>query len=85
MVTTKKKKKQKVSFFTLLSLISSVLPLVLEMINRDEPSAQIGISFDPDSQKLSANVHSNFKKGSVTKGFVLDNASEKDVKSLLNP
>lgn len=82
-MATTKKKKQKVSFFTVLSLISSVLPLVVEMLNRDEPSAQIGIAFDPDTQKLQANVHSNFKNRSVTKGFVLDNIPTKDVKSLL--
>lgn len=66
-MATTKSKKRNVSFFSVLTLIMSILPIVIEFINRGEPNAQIDLTFDDNSQRLRAKVTSSDVNGSVSK------------------
>lgn len=66
-MATTSKKKRNVSFYSILSLIITILPIVMEFINRGEPNAQIDLTFDDNSQRLRAKVTSSDVDGSVSK------------------
>lgn len=50
--------RRKVSAFSVLSLITSVLPIVIEFLSSGEPNAQIDLTIDSRDNRLKAKVSS---------------------------
>lgn len=67
MATTKKRK---ISTFSVLSLIMTVLPIVIEFLSSGEPNARIDLSVDDRNGRLKANVSTSDKDGSFSKSTV---------------
>lgn len=70
-MATTTSRKSKVSFFSILSLVMTVLPIVIEFINRGEPKASIDFSFDSRTQRLRAVVSTPDEDGSVSRSTLV--------------
>lgn len=68
-MTTTKTKRRKVSAFSILALITSVLPIVVEFLSSGEPEAHIELSID-DRDRLKAKVSTPDGDRTISKSTV---------------
>jgi len=64
MATTKKRK---ISTFSVLSLITSVIPIVVEFLMSGEPDARIDLSIDDRTDRLKAVISTSDSDRTVSK------------------
>lgn len=69
-MATTNSRRPKVNAFTILMLITSIIPILLEFLNSGEPKATVEFEFQPDSQRLRAKVNTPDSDGSKKKSIV---------------